>query len=310
MIEVEKLTKRYGEITAVDGISFSIKQAEIVGILGHNGAGKTTTLKMLTGFIEPTSGLIHVDGKQMETNRLRIQKNMGYLPENAPLYPDMTVLEYLSYVSDMWDIAESDKKNRVQTALDKTQLRPVATQLIDTLSKGYKQRVGVAQAILHQPQIFILDEPTNGLDPTQIIHMRNLIKELSQHATIIISTHILQEIEAVCDRVLIIHQGKIATDSRLADLRTSHSLCVRLDGPQEEIKQTLTGLPMVKDVTLQEQTSKCKQYRVTLKGSCDEGSPAISQIAAQKNWTLYELTQERVTLEQVFRHINEGVSHA
>ncbi|MEM7402815.1 MAG: ABC transporter ATP-binding protein [Myxococcota bacterium] len=309
MIEVEKLTKQYGDITAVDQISFAIQKQEIVGILGHNGAGKTTTLKMVTGFLEPSAGVVRINGKPMETQRLSIQKQMGYLPENSPLYPEMTVLEYLDYVADLWGVAQGDKSSLIREALAQTRLEEVSSQLIETLSKGYKQRVGVAQAILHRPEIFILDEPTNGLDPTQIIQMRQLIQDLSQRATIIISTHILQEIEAVCDRVIVIHGGKIARDAQLAELQSSGAVCVSLGGAQQQVKKQLSGLPEVTDVAVLGQTSAWVRYRVSVGGREDKGCAAISRMAAQQGWTLYELAPQKVTLEQVFRQINEGGAH-
>ncbi|MCI5219889.1 MAG: ABC transporter ATP-binding protein, partial [Candidatus Electrothrix sp. LOE2] len=190
MINVEHLTRKYGDFTAVDDVSFAIGQGEIVGLLGHNGAGKTTIMKMMTGFLEPTKGNITVDDLDVGRNRREIQKKIGYLPENCPVYPEMTVLEYLEYSAALHGVAEQDRPALIREAVARTALEAKATKPLSTLSRGYRQRTGVAQAILHKPDILILDEPTNGLDPTQIQHMRTLIRELAETSTVIISTHI------------------------------------------------------------------------------------------------------------------------
>ncbi|MEJ2529535.1 MAG: ABC transporter ATP-binding protein, partial [Gammaproteobacteria bacterium] len=200
MIQVENLMRLYGDFTAVDDVSFSIGQGEIVGLLGHNGAGKTTIMKMLTGFLEPTAGTIDIDGLRIGRDTTAIQSRIGYLPENCPVWPEMTVIDYLDYQATLHGMAESQRKAAIARAIRRTALKEKATATIQTLSRGYRQRVGVAQAILHEPDIVILDEPTNGLDPTQIRQMRALIRELAQTATVIVSTHILQEVQAVCER--------------------------------------------------------------------------------------------------------------
>ena len=192
MIQVENLTRRYGDFTAVDDVSFSIGRGEIVGLLGHNGAGKTTIMKMLTGFLEPTAGTITIDGLAIGRDTTAIQSRIGYLPENCPVWPEMTVIDYLDYQANLHGLPEGQRKAAIAKAIRRTALKEKATSPIQTLSRGYRQRVGVAQAILHDPDIVILDEPTNGLDPTQIRHMRDLIRELAQTATVIVSTHILQ----------------------------------------------------------------------------------------------------------------------
>ena len=192
MIEVEHLTRRYGETVAVDDVSFGIGRGEVVGLLGHNGAGKTTIMKMITGFLEPTAGKIRVDGKEIGCDTRQIQRRIGYLPENCPVWPEMTVIDYLDYQAALHGVAESERPAAIRCAIERTDLGPKASEVIATLSRGYRQRVGVAQAILHDPAILILDEPTNGLDPSQIQHMRTLIRELSETATLMVSTHILQ----------------------------------------------------------------------------------------------------------------------
>ncbi len=207
MIQVEEITRNYGDFVAVDGVSFEISRGEIVGFLGHNGAGKTTVMKMLTGFLEPTSGTIRVDGLDIEESRSEVQEKIGYLPENCPVYPEMTVIDCLEFAAELHGVAQSSRLELVRKAIEDTDLVAKAAQPINTLSRGYRQRVGVAQAILHAPQILILDEPTSGLDPFQIRHMRDLIKRLAETSTVIHSTHILQEV-----RLLDVPSG-IAMDS-------------------------------------------------------------------------------------------------
>ncbi|MCI5158128.1 MAG: ABC transporter ATP-binding protein, partial [Candidatus Electrothrix sp. AUS1_2] len=219
MIKVEHLTRKYGDFTAVDDVSFEIGQGEIVGLLGHNGAGKTTIMKMITGYLEPTEGNITIDGLDVGRDRREIQKKIGYLPENCPVYPEMTVLDYLEYSAALHGVKEQDRPTLIREAVARTALEAKASKQLSTLSRGYRQRTGVAQAILHKPDILILDEPTNGLDPTQIQHMRTLIRELAETSTVIISTHILQEVQAICDRVIIIKDGSVALDARVDGLQ-------------------------------------------------------------------------------------------
>ena len=214
MIQVEHLTRRYGDLMAVDDVSFHIGHGEIVGLLGHNGAGKTTIMKMMTGFLEPTSGSIRIDNLEIGDDTRAIQQRIGYLPENCPVYPEMTVIDYLDYQATLHGMADHEPSTAIARVIRRTALQEKAARTIQTLSRGYRQRVGVAQAILHQPNIVILDEPTNGLDPTQILQMRELIRELAKTATVIVSTHILQEVQAVCDRVLILRAGQLVVDSR------------------------------------------------------------------------------------------------
>jgi ABC-2 type transport system ATP-binding protein len=246
MIHVEHLTRRYGEFTAVNDVSFSIGKGEVVGLLGHNGAGKTTIMKMITGFLEPTQGRIEVDGLPIETQRDAIQSRMGYLPENCPLWPEMTVIDYLTYQAGLHGILPHQRQAAVARAIGRTALKDKAKAPIHTLSRGYRQRVGVAQAILHDPAIVILDEPTNGLDPTQIFHMRNLISELAENATVLVSTHILQEVQAVCQRVLILRSGRLVVDADLDTLQQSHALVVGVD---KDAATTLSAMEGVANTT-------------------------------------------------------------
>ena len=218
MIAAKNLTRTYGTFTAVDRVSFTIDEGEIVGLLGHNGAGKTTIMKMLTGFLEPDSGSVSIYGHDIQEERSVAQSYIGYLPENCPLYPDMTVAAFLDYAAELKGLSEFEKPAAICEAIDATELGEKVMSPISSLSRGYRQRVGVAQAILHNPKIVILDEPTNGLDPSQIKHMRALIERLAKNATVILSTHILQEVAAVCGRVIIVNRGKLALDSALAGL--------------------------------------------------------------------------------------------
>ncbi len=218
-IEVKQLSKIYGMQKAVDQISFSAKPGEIVGFLGPNGAGKSSTMKMITGYMQADGGRIEVCGLQGTPNGILTKKKIGYLPELNPLYPEMYVREYLSFIGGLHKI--SDKKNRVEEVIQQTGLSSEAGKQIHQLSKGYKQRVGLAAAIIHNPEVLILDEPTSGLDPNQIIEIRNLIKSLGKDKTILFSSHILQEVEAICDRVIIIHKGKIVADRSLEELKKS-----------------------------------------------------------------------------------------
>ena len=203
MISVSNLSRSYGSTLAVDNVSFEITNGEVVGLLGHNGAGKTTIMKMITGFIEPSSGSVEVDGLVLRGEHCWYSKKIGYLPENCPVWPEMRVTDYLIYQAKLHLVEEAMIGSLVSEAIEKTRLTEKATARIDTLSRGYRQRVGVAQALLHKPDILILDEPTNGLDPNQILQMRELIKELAKSSTVIVSTHVLQEVQAICERVLI-----------------------------------------------------------------------------------------------------------
>ena len=219
MISVKNLSRHYGSNKAVDSVTFSVSKGEVVGLLGHNGAGKTTIMKMLTGFIEPNNGEVLIKGLTLGQDTPEIQRRIGYLPENCPVWPEMRVIDYLLYQARLHLVNEAEIDELVLNAIEKTALIEKATAKIDTLSRGYRQRVGVAQALLHKPDILILDEPTNGLDPNQILQMRDLIKELAENATVIISTHVLQEVQAICERVLIMRRGKLVLDSKINDLQ-------------------------------------------------------------------------------------------
>ena len=243
MIRAEGLTRRYGETLAVDAVSFEIDRAEIVGLLGHNGAGKSTIMKMLTGFLEPSDGSVTIDGVDVAEDPKQVQGNLGYLAETLPLYPEMTVVDYLDYVACLRNVA--DRPSAVRRALAATDLIGRATDAIGTLSRGFRQRVGVAQAIVHEPGILILDEPTNGLDPSQTQQMRQLIQRLAETATVILSTHIMQEVNAICDRVMILSNGRLAVDERLDALQESGRLRLETDSDPGLVANALDGFAQV-----------------------------------------------------------------
>ena len=299
MIEVKDLTRHYGGFKAVDSVSFHIGRGEVVGLLGHNGAGKTTIMKMMTGFLEPTSGLIQIDGLEVGQHTQEVQTRIGYLPENCPLWTEMTVMDYLEFQCVMRNIAEAERSKAIRKAIARTALAEKALHPIVTLSRGYRQRVGVAQAILHNPAIIILDEPTNGLDPTQIKQMRSLIAELSQEATIIISTHIMQEVQAVCERVLILRAGKMAIDARLADLQKGDRLLVTLN---QDSSRLLAGIAGVKTVLMREIRNGHYIHAVE---SQDGVAPEIAHAVSKAGLQLFALHPERHDLETVFAQVND-----
>ena len=306
MIRVEALTRTYGDLTAVDQVSFEIGQGEIVGLLGHNGAGKTTIMKMLTGYLEPTSGSIEIDGLDITTQREAVQQRIGYLPENDPLYPEMTVIDYLDYAASLHGVTEAERPARIREAIRKTELTAKATDAIGTLSRGYRQRVGVAQAILHQPRLLILDEPTNGLDPTQVQHMRELIRSLAEQATVILSTHILQEVQAICDRVIIIRNGAKALDATMEELQAGKRLLVAVDAAPEQAVEPLKAVAGVTSVEWIEPRGPGHRYLLDLDEVDDpaEAAPEVASRIASEGWKLYTLHPERRNLEEIFGEIS------
>lgn len=297
LIELDHVTRQFGEFKAVNNISFAIGQGEIIGLLGHNGAGKTTTMKLLTGYLEVTKGDIIVDGLYMGRDKSQIQERIGYLPENCPLWTNMSVIDFLRYQASIKNIAADKQEQNILSAITKTYLKEKALQPICTLSKGYRQRVGVANAILNQPKIIILDEPTNGLDPTQTMHMRSLIKELAKTSTVILSTHILQEVQAVCERVLIIRAGKLVTDQKLAELNRADGVTVIVDKDEEEMALLLNSIPAVRSFALKSHSNNHFRYFV----DTDEVNiPLLSQAINQANFNLYELKPNIQSLEILF----------
>ncbi len=309
MITVENLTKRYGPTLAVDSISFEVNPREVVGFLGPNGAGKTTTMKMLTCFLRPDEGRATVGGYDVVDQSIEVRRHIGYLPENAPLYHDMEVRDYLLFMAKVREIPVADRKNRVREMADVCGLGPMMLKQIGELSKGFRQRVGLAQSMLHRPDILILDEPTSGLDPNQIIEIRNLIKEIGREKTVILSTHILPEVQATCSRVLIISNGRIAgqgTPEELAQMATGEErFTVAVKGPRDQVKSTLqkiAGCSGVQDQGLDPHARDYQLFKVFVKGGTSAGEK-IFQTIAQNGWTLSELRREIVSLEDIFKRL-------
>lgn len=303
MIDVKNLSRSYDDFLAVDRVSFDIASGEIVGLLGHNGAGKTTIMKMLSGYLEPSGGAVQIDGIALADDPGAVQQRLGYLPENLPVYPDMMVADYLDYAATLKGLDGDSRTREVKRAIVDTELGEKMLDPIATLSRGYKQRVGVAQALLGSPKVLILDEPTNGLDPNQTQHMRDLIQGLAETATVILSTHIMQEVDAICDRALILRDGRLALDQRLAELRTTGHLQLRTDLPVDRVRELLPRY------NIEQQRD---DLRLTL--ATDEDIDAVSAevasaVAAAGN--LYRLTPEARDLETVFRQVSvEGIDHA
>jgi ABC-2 type transport system ATP-binding protein len=299
------LIKAYGHIQALKGVNFSVADGEIVGLLGPNGAGKTTIIKILTGYLQPDEGIVEVDGLDVLTQTQAAQARIGYLPENAPIYPELSVQAYLKLMADLRQIPAQEQRARLSEAIHATGLADRLTQPIGQLSKGYRQRVGLAQAILHRPRLLILDEPTVGLDPTQIVEIRSLIRRLSEHSTILFSTHILTEVEALCDRAIILMNGEIRADARLNELASSNDAVLVLDKAADNVLGVLKGLQGVNAVQQQPVANGHISYRVIGKENADL-CPAIYQLANQHHWPLRELRSDRQTLESVFSKLAAG----
>jgi ABC-2 type transport system ATP-binding protein len=305
MIEVVDLTKSYGPIEALRGLTFNVAAGEIVGLLGPNGAGKSTTIKILTGYLQPDSGEVKVDGLDVLTHTHEVQARIGYLPENAPLYPELSVQSYLRLMADLREIPREDQPARLSEAIYATGLTEHLTRPIGQLSKGFRQRVGLAQAILHQPKLFILDEPTIGLDPTQIVEIRHLIKRLARHSTILFSSHILSEVEAVCDRVVIIMNGEVKADARLADLAATTAAILVLQKETGGLDRALKGLDGVRQIESLRTPDGYPAYRILGQDQTDL-CPAIYDLARKENWPLRELRRDVRTLETVFNQLATG----
>lgn len=308
MITVRNLRKLYGEFTAVEDISFEIKKGEIVGLLGPNGAGKTTTMRMLTCFLPATSGEINVNGFDAFENPLMVKNSMGYLPENAPLYQDMKVEEYLQYVADMRGIPKTQRRKRIREVADQTGLTPRLRQEISHLSKGYRQRVGIAQALIHNPEVLILDEPTSGLDPNQIIEIRTLIKDIGKEKTVILSTHILSEAEATCDRVLIINKGKIVASGTSQELRSKHHdkalVRVKIEGEGRGMLKALEEIPGVVRVMKMDRLVEKGYSMFEIETDANQDlRKEITQAVVSGGFALVEVQREGKTLEDVFTEL-------
>lgn len=304
MISVHNLMKSYGPVRALRGISFEVQRGEIIGLLGPNGAGKTTTMKILTGYLQPTEGTAKVDGIDVVEDAIQVQSRIGYLPENAPLYLDMAVQEYLTMMADLRQIPEASRRGLISEAVYACGLEQQLVRPIGDLSKGYRQRVGLAQAIMHRPKVLILDEPTNGLDPTQILEIRELIRRLAESSTVIVSTHILSEVEATCHRAIIIMNGLIQADAKLDQLTTTANARVGIASGATGVEAALGTIPGVTGVERTGPANGFTHYRVT----GEKGAllcPMIFDVAKDKGWRLSELREESRTLESVFRDLAE-----
>jgi ABC-2 type transport system ATP-binding protein len=303
VIEVQHLTKRYGPITAVDDVSFRVERGEILGFLGPNGAGKTTTMRVLTGYIPPTDGKAIVAGFDVFDQPIDAKRRTGYLPETPPLYPDMTVRDYLSFVARIKGVPRHERKTRVQQAMERTRVADMAERHCAKLSKGYRQRVGLAQALLHNPDVLILDEPTAGLDPKQIIETRQLIKELGGDHTIILSTHILPEVSQTCNRVVIINKGKVVAvdtpDNLTARLRGSETMYVQVDADGADVQSALASVPGVTGVAVVDGRGTTTGYEISSATGRDVRRQLASTIVT-RGWGLLELRPLRMSLEEIF----------
>jgi ABC-2 type transport system ATP-binding protein len=303
LIEVQHLTKRYGRATAVDDISFRVERGEILGFLGPNGAGKTTTMRILTGYIPATAGRALVAGFDVFEQPIEAKRRTGYLPETPPLYPEMTVREYLMFVARIKGVAAAERRPRVAAAIGQTSLGEVADRHCGKLSKGYRQRVGLAQAILHNPDVLILDEPTAGLDPKQIIETRELIKKLGGTHTVILSTHILPEVSQTCQRVVIINRGRVVAvdtpDNLTALLRGSETMYLQVDASGQDALPALQQVAGVTSVTVADQRHGVVGYEVNSQQGRDIRRELARAVVA-KNWGLLELRPMRMSLEDIF----------
>ncbi len=306
MIEVQNLTKSYGPLRAVNGISFTLEKGEVLGFLGPNGAGKSTTMNMLTGLLLPTEGMIKIVGIDMSEDPKKAKKHLGYLPEIPPLYPDMTVEEFLEFACELKEVKKG-KKEEIQRILGLLNIKNVKGRLIKNLSKGYKQRIGIAQALVGNPDVLILDEPTVGLDPKQIREIRDVIKELSQNHTIILSSHILPEVSAVCDRIIIMNKGEIAATDTAENLtksfETSSTLQVQIEGPIDDVLYTVSSVSGVTSVAPKEQIKE-NVYEYLIKGAVDLDirRPLFFTLADSK-MPILRMEQKRLSLEDVFLQI-------
>lgn len=303
MIKIDNLHRAYGDFVAVDNVSFSIEKGEIVGLLGHNGAGKTTIMKMISGYLEPDSGRIEIDGLDIAAQRNNVQQQIGYLPEALPVYPEMIVADYLDYAAELKGLTGDAARMEIRHAIKATDISAKLLAPISTLSRGYKQRVGVAQAILGKPRVLILDEPTNGLDPTQTQQMRELIREIAQDATVILSTHIMQEVDALCDRALIMRAGQLALDASLSELRNSNRLIVRSNITLEDATALILQQTGVEDV--RQESENHFSIAISNEGNIQETTHLIASALISNGHAVYELKHVQRDLESVFREVNE-----
>ncbi len=315
MIEVQDLTKAYGAVTAVDHVSFTVNKGEILGFLGPNGAGKTTTMRILTGYMPATSGTARIAGFDVFGDSMEVRRHIGYLPEAPPVYPDMTVEDYLDFVARIKNVPSDQRATRVTDAMHKTNLDDRRTQLIKRLSRGYKQRVGIAQALVHDPDVIILDEPTVGLDPKQIIEVRNLIKGLAGDHTIILSTHILPEVSMTCDRVVIINKGKIAAvdtpQNLTSQLKGGQKIRVEVEAPEKALRDALAQVPGTTRVEAEPVPGGAHLIAIVETAQGADIRSAIAAKIVQHGWPLFELRGISLSLEEIFLELTtDDAAHA
>lgn len=302
MLKVDAVTKRFDDLTAVDNVSFEVDRGEVVGFLGPNGAGKTTTMRMITGTLEPDSGSIHFEGSAIEADLVAAKRRVGYLPEANPLYDDMLVADYLGYAGRLHDIEGPGLKSAVHDAAEQTDLGAVFHRPIGQLSKGYRQRVGLAAAILHKPELLVLDEPTEGLDPNQRVEIRKLVAALGSDRTVLLSTHVMQEVEATCQRLLIITNGQLVADGSVAETLEASRGAARyvVEAVGGGLVETLRDLPGVHEVNSEPVDGR---VRASITASGPDLRPEIFRAAKARDWTLWELRLERASLEDIFREL-------
>jgi gliding motility-associated transport system ATP-binding protein len=313
VIEVQHLTKRYGPTTAVDDVSFRVERGEVLGFLGPNGAGKTTTMRVLTGYMPPSEGNAIVAGYDVMTQPIEAKRRTGYLPETPPLYPEMTVRDYLSFVARIKGVPRAERGSRVNAAMERTRVADMANRHCAKLSKGYRQRVGLAQAIMHNPDVLILDEPTAGLDPKQINETRQLIKDLGGDHTVILSTHILPEVSQTCHRVVIINKGRVVAvdtpENLTARLRGSETMFVQVDAAGADVRTALQAVPGVTQVAASETRGTVTSFEINSETGRDVRRELASTIVRQ-GWGLLELRPLRMSLEEIFLHLTtEETAH-
>lgn len=301
MITVERVTKRYGEVLAVHDLSFAVERGAVVGFLGPNGAGKSTTMKMITGTLQPDEGAVLFDGEPITADLSAAKRRVGYLPEANPLYEELLVAEYLDYVAELRGLSDEETRSGITDAVDETDIGAVFYRPIGECSKGYRQRIGLAAAILHRPEVLVLDEPTEGLDPNQRVEIRKLVGSLGRERTVLLSTHVMQEVEATCSRLVILRQGRLAAEGTAKDLIASRSGGARyvIEAAGEGIESTLAAFGTVTSTEVVE-----GRVRVDLIATTpDELRPKIFQAAKSEGWTLWELYREQASLEQLFRSL-------
>lgn len=301
-IEVSGVSKFFGELAAVNDLTFSVKKGEVVGFLGPNGSGKTTTMRMLTSFYTPDVGGINIDGLDTKDHDIATRERIGYLPENNPVYADLLVSEYLDFVADLRGLTKQGRRENIAQTIEETGLQDVYMRPIGQLSKGYKQRVGLAQAIVHRPSILILDEPTEGLDPNQRLTIRDLIRSLGQERTVMLSTHVMQEVENTCERILVINRGKLVADSTVKELlqRAQGIRTVHIEVEGNDVERPLAAMDGVADIERHDSVDGRKRYTITADGNSTDLRPDIFRLAKQRDWVLWELREDRARMEDVF----------